>query len=90
MNSTTSPPLGRARVVVAILASAAVAAASPGVVQAAKTDEPFGQHVSECAHMSLGKRATPPAVTCLHDGHVHVFANFGEMVQHMREHHGGR
>ena len=37
--------------------------------------------------MSLGKRANPPEVTCSHDGHVHVFANFGEMVQHMREHH---
>ena len=23
------------------------------------------------------------------DGHMHVFANFGEMVQHLREHHGG-
>lgn len=68
--------------------SAAVAAASPGVVQAAETDEPFGRHVSECAQTSLGKRATPPAVTCSHDGHVHVFANFGEMAQHMREHHG--
>ena len=46
MNSTTSPTNGKARVIVAILASAAVAAASPGVVQAAETDEPFGRHVS--------------------------------------------
>lgn len=89
MNSTTSPPSVRARVVVAILASAAVAAVSPGAVQAAETDEPFDQHVSNCAQTSLGKRATPPAVTCSHDGQLHVFANFGEMVQHMREHHGG-
>ncbi len=70
------------------LASAAVVAVSPGVVQAAETNEPFGRHVSECAQTSLGKRAAPPAVTCSHDGHVHVFANFGEMVQHMK-HHGG-
>lgn len=89
MKTTTSPLNGRARVVLAILATAAVAAVSPGVVQAAQTDEPFGQHVSECAKTSLGKRANPPEVTCMHDGQVHVFANFGEMVQHMREHHGG-
>jgi hypothetical protein len=87
MNSTTSPPNVRARVVVAILAAAAVAAVSPGA--AAAQDEPFGQHVSECAQTSLGKRTNPPAVTCSHDGHLHTFANFGEMVQHMREHHGG-
>ena len=89
MNATTSSPSGRARVVLAILATAAVAAVAPGVVQAAQTDEPFGQHVSNCAQTSLGKRANPPEVTCSHDGHTHVFANFGEMVQHMREHHGG-
>ena len=89
MYSTTSPANLRARIVVAILTSAAAAAVSPGVVQAAESDEPFGQHVSECAQTSLGKRATPPAVTCSHDGQLHVFANFGAMVQHMREHHGG-
>jgi hypothetical protein len=89
MNSTTSPPTGRARVVLAILAMAAVAAVSPRVGQAAQTDEPFSQHVSNCAQTSLGKRANPPEVTCMHDGHVHVFANFGAMVQHMHEHHGG-
>ncbi len=88
MKTTTSPPNGRARVVLAILATAAVGAVSPGVVQAAQTDEPFGQHVSNCAQTSLGKRANPPEVTCSHDGHMHVFANFGEMVQHMHEHHG--
>ena len=89
MKTTTSPPNGRARVVLAMLATAAVGAVSPGVVQAAQTDEPFGQHVSSCAQTSLGKRASPPEVTCSHDGHTHVFANFGEMVQHMYEHHGG-
>ena len=78
----------RSKYLVVTVASAAVAAVSPGVAQAAETGQPFGQHVSECAQTSLGKRATPPAVTCSHDGHVHVFANFGEMVQHMK-HHGG-
>ena len=48
MKTTTSPPNGRARVVLAVLATAAVAAVAPGVVQAAQTHEPFGQHVSEC------------------------------------------
>ena len=90
MNSTMSPPNVRARFVVAILASAAAAAVSPGVVQAAESEQPFGQHVSECAQPSLGKRSNPPAVTCSHDGHTHVFANFGEMVHHMHAHHGGR
>ena len=47
------------------------------------------EHVSECAQTSLGKRANAPEVTCSHDGHTHVFASFGEMVQHMHEHPGG-
>jgi len=89
MTTATSPPNGRARVVLAVLATAAVAAVAPGVVQAAQTDEPLGHHVSECAKTSLGKRANPPKVTCSHGGHTHFFANFSEMVQHMHEHHGG-
>ena len=88
MNSTTSPPNNRARVVIAVLAAAAVAAASPAVVQA-QTDESLGQHVAMCAQTSLGKRANSPAITCSHAGHGHEFATFGEMVQHMRGHHGG-
>ncbi len=74
----------RSRYLVVTLASAAVAAVSPGIAQAAETGAPFGQHVSECAQTSLGKRANPPAITCSHDGQVHVFATFGEMVQHMK------
>jgi len=89
MNTRTSPPNGRALVVLAILATAAVAGVSPGVARAAANNDPFGQHVSECSQTSLGKRASPPAVTCSHDDPAHVFANFGEMVQHMHEHHGG-
>lgn len=92
MNSTTSPPKTRARVAVAVLAAAAVAAASPAIVQA-QTDESFGQHVAKCAQTSLGKRANPPAGSCSHEGQGqgqgHDFATFGQMVQVMREHHGG-
>ena len=47
-------------------------------------DEPFGQHVSMCAQMSLGQRDNAPQVTCTHDGITMTFANFGAMVQHMR------
>ena len=40
------------------------------------------------AQLALGQRVDPPAVTCTHDGHVHTFATFGELVTHAREHHG--
>ena len=73
---------------VVTLASAAVAAVAPGVAQAAETGQPFGQHVSECAQTSLGQRTNPPAVTCSHDGQVHVFANFCELVHHLKHHAG--
>ena len=88
MKPAMSPISVRARVLGAVVASAAVAAAIPAVGQAAETGQPFGQHVSECAQMSLGERANPPAITCTHDGQVHTFANFGAMVQHMHAHHG--
>ena len=51
-------------------------------------DEPLGAHISECAQSALGQRVDPPAVTCTHDGHVHTFATFGQLVAHVREHHG--
>ena len=47
---------------------------------------PFGQHVAECAHQ-LGARDEAPTVTCTHDGMKMAFANFGEMVEHMRAMH---
>ena len=50
-------------------------------------EEPLGAHISECA-LALGQRIDLPAVTCTHDGHVHTFATFGELVAHAREHHG--
>ncbi len=88
MKPTMSPISARARVLGAVVAAAAVAATIPAVGQAAQTAEPFGQHVSDCAQTSLGKRANAPAVTCTHDGQVHTFATFGAMVQHMLAHHG--
>ena len=48
----------------------------------------FGQHVATCAQEHLGQREGAPSVTCTHDGVVMTFATFGEMVEHMREHHG--
>ena len=51
-------------------------------------DVPLGAHISECAQLALGPRVDPPAVTCTHDGHVHTFATFGELVAHAREQHG--
>jgi hypothetical protein len=62
----------------ATLAGASAASASPPV-------EPLGAHVSECAQVALGQREDPPTLTCTHDGHVHSFATFGELVAHLLE-----
>ena len=72
------------RLTIAIAAVAALAAGVSGTAFAAA--EPFGQHVSMCAH-ELGKRADTPAVTCTHVGMTMTFATFGAMVQHMRDTH---
>lgn len=69
------------RLILAIAASAALAAGFSG---SALADNSFGQHVSMCAHTTLGQRDNPPAVSCTHDERTMSFANFGEMVQHMR------
>ena len=69
------------RLIVVLVASAALAAGFSG---SALADDTFGQHVAECAHATLGQRDNPPAVTCTHDGETMTFANFGQMVQHMR------
>lgn len=67
--------------------TAAAAALATGVAgPASAAAEPFGQHVSMCAH-DLGMRANTPAVTCTHDGTTMTFATFGAMVQHMRDMH---
>jgi hypothetical protein len=65
---------------VPLLGATAAPANTPG--------EPLGAHISACAQLALGQRADPPAVTCTHDEHVHTFATFGELVAHVREHHG--
>lgn len=65
------------------LTAVAVSALATGVAgTAVAATEPFGQHVSMCAH-DLGTRASTPAVTCTHDGTTMTFATFGAMVQHM-------
>lgn len=69
------------RLTIAAAAVAVLATSVSGTALAA--EEPFGQHVSMCAH-ELGKRADTPAVTCTHDGMTMTFATFGAMVQHMR------
>ena len=69
------------RLIVAIAVSASLAAGFSG---SALGDNSFGQHVAMCSHTTLGQRANPPSVTCTHDGTTMTFANFGEMVQHMR------
>ena len=65
---------------VPLLGATAAPANTPG--------DGLGAHISECAQLALGQRVDPPAVTCTHDGHVHTFATFGELVAHVREHHG--
>jgi hypothetical protein len=68
----------------------AVAAAAVLVVPggALGEEEPFGHHVSQCARSALPP-ADPPVIVCEHDGEVHTFATFGEMVLfHLLVHHG--
>ena len=71
------------RLSIAALAAAAVAG---GTAVKASAADPFGQHVAMCAH-ELGQRADAPTVTCTHDGMTMTFANFGVMVEHMRQMH---
>ena len=68
--------------ITAVAAAALAGAASTNAIAA----EPFGQHVSTCAH-ELSQRADAPAVTCTHDGMTMTFANFGAMVEHMQTMH---
>ena len=69
------------RLVLALATTAGLAAALSGSALAGNA---FGQHVAECAHMALGPRDNPPAITCSHEGMTMTFPNFGAMVQHMR------
>jgi hypothetical protein len=67
--------LSIAVLIVAGLAAGAATSASAGVV---------GEQVATCAH-ELGQRPDVPAVTCAHEGMTMTFANFGAMVEHMRQ-----
>ena len=78
---------GRRVVMVTAVTLAATIASAPGA-SADLPSDPLGAHVSECARVALGQRVDPPAVTCTHEGHVHTFATFGELVAYVREHHG--
>lgn len=66
-----------------------VTAAAALVVPAAALaeEEPLGDHISQCAKIALPP-TDAPSIACEHDGHVHTFATFGEMVLHLLEHHG--
>lgn len=79
-----------ARSLAAILgAGLALGGGLPGGALAAGEEESgFGDHVASCAQMHLGQRENPPSLTCEHDRHVHTFATFGDMVEHMLEGHG--
>ena len=76
------------RLVVTATVVSAVSLLGAKAAPANTPDEPLGAHISRCAQLALGQRIDPPAVTCSHDGHVHTFATFGELVAHAREHHG--
>lgn len=65
-----------------LAATAVIGAGLTGTASA----EPFGEHVSMCAH-ELGARENPPAVTCTHDGMTMTFPTFGAMVDHTRAMH---
>ena len=67
-----------------IAALAGLAAAAPA---AGEDKSALGRHVALCAQMHLGQRDDPPRVICEHDGHVHTFATFGAMAEHMLEGH---
>ena len=76
----------RHRLSLGLVVGAATLAGASGT-SAAVAVEPLGTHVAECAQVALGPRVDPPAVTCTHEGHVHSFATFGELVAHLRGHH---
>ena len=71
------------RFALALAAASTVAAAASASALAA--DQPFGEHVAICAHMSLGQRPDPPTITCSHDGVTMTFPTFGAMVLHMHD-----
>ena len=72
-----------------VVACAVLAAGLPATAVAAGDDPAApGGHIASCAQINLPPGENPPAITCEHDGHVHTFANFGEMVLHILGDHG--
>ena len=76
----------RYRAVLGAIAVSAALGATATTAAAEANQPPLGAHVSECARDALGKRPSPPSVSCRHDGVVDAFADFGAMVAHLREH----
>ena len=76
----------RSTVLSALVVTSVLGATAPAAPAQAQRPT-LGTHVSLCARDALGQRPAPPSVSCDHDGHVHAFANFGAMVEHLREHH---
>lgn len=72
------------RLIVTSVASVALLVGLSATAVADASSATFGQHVTMGAQMDLGQRANPPAVTCVDNGAVMTFPNFGAMVQHMR------
>ena len=68
-----------------VVASAAAVLVVPAV--AVGEEGSVGQHVSQCAQIALPP-ADARAIVCEHDGHVHAFTTFGDMVRHLLEHRG--
>lgn len=79
----------RAKKLAAAVATLALAAVLPsGAFTAGEKRRELGEYIASCAQMHLGPRENPPSLTCGHDGLVHTFATFGDMVKHMLETHG--
>jgi hypothetical protein len=69
-----------------VAACAAFAAGLPATARPAGDDAASpGGHIASCAQINLPPGEHRPAITCEQEGHVHTFANFGEMVLHILE-----
>jgi len=71
------------KLIVGLTTAAALVAPAAAVAE----NESVGTHVSQCAEIALPP-ADGSAIVCEHEGHVHIFGTFGEMVLHLLEHHG--
>ena len=73
---------GTLRSIAVIVATAGLVAVSPA---AALANDSFGEMVAMCAKAHLGERPNTPTVTCVCNDRTMTFANFGTMVQHMKD-----